>query len=71
MSNDIERRTGSQIRSCHQFAFHSGEWATIIGTNYECGCYQLQWPGGDTDDWAIEDPVAGYEYREIPAKDTK
>lgn len=58
------QRTGQEIRSSHPYAYRSGEWALIIGTDYECGCYQLKWPNGDTDDWAIIDPVANYQFRE-------
>lgn len=59
-----QNRVGQEIRSRHPFAYRSGEWALIIGADHKCGCYQLRWPDGETDDWAIEDPVAAYEYRE-------
>lgn len=66
-------RIGQQIRSFHPWAYKSGEWATIVGVTEICvhenqqrGCYQLAWPDGATDDWAIEDPVAGYEFRDTP-----
>lgn len=67
-------RTGQEIRSEHPWAFRSGQWALITGITEICvhkntkrGCYQLRWPDGVTDDWAIEDPAAEYEFR--PAKE--
>lgn len=64
-------RVGQEIRSQHRYAFRTGQWALITGLTTICihenaegrGCYQLQWPDGVTDDWAIEDPVANYEFR--------
>ncbi|WP_104086548.1 hypothetical protein [Arthrobacter sp. GMC3] len=70
-----DTRAGQEIRSQHPYAYRSGQWALITGTAKICahenqtrGCYQLRWPDGATDDWAIEDPAADYEYRE--AKET-
>lgn len=67
----MNSRVGQEIRSWHPYAYRSGQWALIIGITEVCihenqgrGCYQLQWPDGATDDWAIEDPAAEYEYRE-------
>lgn len=66
-----EERVGQQIRSMHPWAYRSGEWATITGVtekyvhdNERRGCYQLRWPDGATDDWAIIDPAANYEFKE-------
>ena len=66
----MKDRVGQEIRSCHPIAFRSGQWALIVGVTELClhentvrGCYQLRWPDGATDDWAIDDPVAEYEFR--------
>lgn len=71
--HEPESRIGQQIRSCHRYAYKSGQWATIVGITEICvhenerrGCYQLEWPDGATDDWAIEDPAASYEFRALP-----
>lgn len=66
-----ESRVGKQIRSFHPWAYKRGEWGTITSVTRNCGhgneaegCYQIQWPDGATDDWAIIDPVARYEFRD-------
>lgn len=73
MNITAKSRIGQQIRSCHPWAYKRGEWATIVGANevrvhenLKRDCYQLEWPDGSTDDWAIEDPVAAYEFRNTP-----
>lgn len=73
MNITAKDRIGQQIRSCHPWAYKRGEWATIVGANevrvhenLKRDCYQLEWPDGSTDDWAIEDPVAEYEFRNTP-----
>lgn len=64
-------RVGQEIRSSHPWAYRTGEWGLIVSANEICvhenlvrGCYQIRWPDGKTDDWAIADPVANYEFRE-------
>jgi len=73
MKLTAKERIGQQIRSFHPWAYKSGEWATVVGVTENCahenqqrGCFQLEWPDGSTDDWAIEDPVAEYEFRDTP-----
>lgn len=47
----------AQMRSTNPYAFHSGEWALVIGLIEDRGrpCYLLGWPNGDIDTWPVED----------------
>jgi hypothetical protein len=53
------------IRSTHLFAFRSGEWARLVGVERigNRPCYLVEFLDGDDDEWAINDPAAGYEFR--------
>jgi hypothetical protein len=55
----------SEVRSCHPYAYHSGEWARIVTTDEAFGrpAWLLAWPNGDTDVWPQDDPPAQYEFR--------
>lgn len=55
---------GHRIRGTHPYCFKSGEWGLIIGLERINGrlCWNILWPGGEVDDWPIEDEAAGYEY---------
>lgn len=55
----------AEIRSCHPYAFHSGEWGRLLTTVESQGrdCYLIQWPDGAEDWWPVEDAMAGYEFR--------
>lgn len=54
-----------EVRSCHPYAYHSGEWARIVAEDYALGrpAWLLLWPNGDTDVWPQSDPTAAYEFR--------
>jgi len=62
-------RVGQEILTQHPYAYRSGQWALITGTTLIAvgkklrECYLLRWPDGVTDEYAIEDPTAEYEFR--------
>ncbi len=53
------------VRSNHPYAYKSGQWAQIVAevVSDERLVWLLVWPDGDTDEWAVEDPSAEYEFR--------
>ena len=75
MSSEALERIGSEIRSLHRYAYHSGEWATVVGLQVQENevrpfngfqlrlCYILEWPDRTIDLWPVNDPNAGYEFR--------
>lgn len=62
-------RIGHEIRSEHPYAYRTGQWARILSivTISDRECYSLRWPDGATDEWAVDDRVAAYEFRLICA----
>ena len=60
---------GAFIRSCHPYAYKSGEWGQIVGTRKRNGrlCWLIVWPDGSTDEWVVLDPQAEYEFSEAAA----
>lgn len=57
----------THIRSTHQAAFRSGEWArilTVAPAPEKGDCYVVEFPDGRCDWWVVDDPAAGYEFRE-------
>lgn len=56
------------MRSCHPYAFKSGEWGQIVGERERDGrqVWMIMWPDGATDEWAVVDPQANYEFSEEP-----
>jgi hypothetical protein len=63
----------AQIRSCHSFAFHSGEWSAIEGVVFITppnlsprACYVVRFDNGDRDYWSVYDAAAEYEFRALP-----
>ncbi|QRY62729.1 hypothetical protein JVX90_00180 [Gordonia sp. PDNC005] len=59
-----EPGVGDQVRGMHPAVFRSGEWATITGVGR--GSWRVQFPDGRTDEWAIDDPAAEYQFRLLP-----
>jgi hypothetical protein len=69
-----ETKNSVQIRSLHPYSYRSGEWATLIGfysltteTIKDRECYVVVFDDGDSDLWAVEDPVAEYEFSDASA----
>lgn len=60
-----QQRVGLLIRSNHWAAYKTGEWALIVGTDESKGrpCWNVLFPGGETDDWVCDDPAADYEFK--------
>ena len=56
------------IRGTHRYSFRSGEWAELVGTmdDPETGrrCYAVMFGDGVADWWPVDDPDAGYEFRD-------
>lgn len=54
------------VRSTHSYAYKSGEWGQIVGERERKGrrVWMIVWPDGATDEWAIDDPEADYEFSE-------
>lgn len=56
-----------QIRGMNRNSFRSGEWARIVGVScvgYPSRvCFDVEFLDGQTDQWAIEDRAAEYEFR--------
>jgi len=63
-----ERTTTRQIRTTHPFGYRSGEWAALVKpvhhSQTDRGCYLVRFEDGASDWWVIDDPSAGYEFRE-------
>ena len=66
-------RRSVYIRSTHPNAYRSGQWAKIIGVEWLCGgmgkgalparpALTVEFVDGVVDEWALDDPVAGYEF---------
>jgi hypothetical protein len=53
------------IRSCHPYAYKSGEWGQIVGMSMVDGrgCWDVVWPDGSVDTWPFDDDTARYEYK--------
>jgi hypothetical protein len=69
---DRAKKVGMEVRSGHPHAFRSGQWALItklvkVSWLGDRMCWQVQFPDGVEDLWAVEDKTAGYEFR-IPER---
>lgn len=61
-----------QIRATHRYAFRPGEWAELVGEiKADIGgrpgrqCHVLRFDDGTIDLWPVDDPAAGYEFRDL------
>ena len=57
----------TEVRQTHRFGYRSGEWAELLSeTEHVRGrrCYVVRFSDGASDFWPVEDPDAGYEFRE-------
>lgn len=57
-----------QIRAMNPGSFQSGDWAELEGTDVIGGvpCFLVRFPDGMQDQWAMDDSLAGYEFRQEP-----
>lgn len=74
--NTFHRTSFPLIRANNSNAFHSGEWAKIIGISVvrpgDIGginkpptariCFAVEFINGDVDQWPVEDQAAEYEF---------
>lgn len=68
---DTYEHMGGFIRSCHPYAYKSGQWGEIVGACFVDGpegvprpCWDIVWPDGSVDTWPMLDSTADYEFRE-------
>lgn len=65
---ELHSRVGQEIRSCHRWAYRTGQWATITAVvpygNDGSDLWRVVWPDRDTDVWVPDDEMANYEFRD-------
>jgi hypothetical protein len=71
---DRAKKVGMEVRSEHPYAFRSGEWALVtklvrVSVLGDLMCWEVKFPDGVEDLWAVEDKMADYEFRESVIKD--
>ena len=56
------------IRATHPYGFRSGEWAELVGLNFDHiplrPCFFVRFPDGVTDYWPVYDKNEPYEFKE-------
>jgi hypothetical protein len=63
---EAKKRIGQHIKSDHDWAYKSGQWATIVGVSElpDRLTYSLRWPDGNEDTWVVDDATASYQFRD-------